>query len=267
MSIKNGAVSLGEDRMDYVRFGSGEKVMIFLPGLGDALQSVKGAALPMALLYRTFARHYTVYMFSRRKNLSHGCTTEDMARDQMLAMEALGIDKADVAGVSMGGMIAEHLAADYPEKVGKLVLVVTAARTNPILTESVTEWVNLAEHSNHIAFMASNVKRIYSTAYYRKNRWMIPLVGRLTKPRTYDRFFTQAQACLGHDAFGKLERITAPTLVMGGEQDRVLGGEASRELAREIAGAKLLMYPEWGHGLYEEAKDFQQRVLAFLQEQ
>lgn len=266
MSIKNGVVTLGNDQMDYVRFGRGQQTLILLPGLGEGLRTVKGTALPMALLYRAFGRRYTVYMFSRKRVLSTADTTENMARHLKKAMDALSIDRAAVVGVSMGGMIAMHLAADYPEKVEKLVLVVTAARSNPLLTETVEEWMKLAEQNDHTAFMASNVKRIYSTGYCRKNRWMIPLAGCLTKPKSYERFLIQARACLSHDAFDKLSRITAPTLVIGGEQDLALGSEPSRELAGEISGAKLLMYSQWGHGLYEEAGDFQQQVLAFLQE-
>jgi pimeloyl-ACP methyl ester carboxylesterase len=89
-------------------------------------------------------------------------------------------------------------------------------------------------------------------------------MGRLTKPKSYDRFFLQAQAVRTHDAWDRLPRITAPTLVMGGEQDNCLGPEASRELAARIPGAELKMYEQWGHGLYEEAEDFQETVLAFL---
>lgn len=61
-----------------------------------------------------------------------------------------------------------------------------------------------------------------------------------------------------------ISAIVSPTLVIGGEQDRALGAEPSRKIAAAISGAKLKMYAEWGHGLYEEAKDFIQTVLAFL---
>ena len=179
-------------------------------------------------------------------------------------MDILGIGKADVFGVSMGGMIAQHLAADFPQKVGKLVLTVTAARNNPILTESIEEWTDLAKSGDHAAFMDSNLRRIYSEEYYRKNKWMIPAVGQLTKPKSYDRFFIQANACLTHDAYDKLMDIQAPTLVIGGEKDLSLGGDASKEIAEKIPHAQLKMYPQWGHGLYEEAKDFNQLVLDFL---
>ena len=193
-----------------------------------------------------------------------GYSIRDMARDQAEAMEQLGIEKANVLGVSMGGMIAQHLAIDYPEKVNKLILAVTAARANPILTESIEEWIALAKAGDHGAFMDSNMRRIYSQEYYQKNKWMIPAIGKLTKPKSYDRFYIQADACLNHNAFDRLIEIKAPTLVVGGEKDLALGGDASIEIASRIPNAKLQMYSQWGHGLYDEEKGFNQLIKEFM---
>ena len=263
-NAKNGTLQIGDTTMDYIRFGTGERILVMLPGLGDGLRSMKGTALPMAFMYREFAKDFTVYAFSRKNVLPEGYTTRDMARDQVEAMEQLGIGCADIFGVSMGGMIAQHLAIDYPEKVGRLILTVTSARPNPILIESIDEWVSCAKRDDHTALMDSNVRRIYSEGYYRKNKWMVPIMGKLTKPKAYDRFFLQADACLTHDAYDRLNQIKAPTLVIGGEKDLSLGGDASREIAAKIPDAELRMYEQWGHGLYEEAKDFNQVVLGFL---
>ena len=261
---KNGSIPIAGTTMDYIRFGTGSRTLVILPGLGDGLRSVKGTAVPMALMYRIFAKEFTVYAFSRRAGLPQGYTTRDMARDQAAAMDQLGIGRADVFGVSMGGMIAQYLAIDFPEKVKKLILAVTSARPNPVLEDAIGEWVALAEKGDHSAFMDSNLRRIYSESYYRRNKWMIPLVGRLTKPKSYEGFFIQANACLAHNAYESLNRIQAKTLVIGGEKDLALGGDASREMAALIPRAELFMYPEWGHGLYEEAGDFNQRVLDFM---
>ena len=263
-NAKNRTLEIGGTTMDYIRFGTGERILVMLPGLGDGLRSMKGTALPMAFMYREFARNFTIYAFSRKNALPEGYTTRDMARDQAEAMEQLGIERADIFGVSMGGMIAQHLAIDYPEKVGRLILAVTSARPNPILAESIDEWVSCAKRNDHTALMDSNVRRIYSEDYYRKNRWMVPIMGKLTKPKSYDRFFVQADACLTHNVYENLDQIQATTLVVGGEKDLSLGGDASREIAAEIPGVELLMYEQWGHGLYEEAKDFNQVVLHFL---
>lgn len=261
---RNGSVPMDGTTMDYIRFGSGKRTLIMLPGLGDGLRSMQGTALPMAVLYRIYAKEYTVYAFSRKNQLPAGYTTRDMARDQRKAMDALGIQRADILGVSMGGMIAQHLAADYPERVGKLILAVTSARPNPILTESVTQWMELARQGDHTALMDSNIKRIYTEEYYRRNKWMIPITGRLTKPQSYDRFLIQAEACLKHNAYDRLPFLDAPTLVIGGEQDHTLGSDASREMAAQLPNARLRIYAGYGHGVYEEAGDFHKTVLSFL---
>ena len=250
---------------DYIRFGTGQRNLIMLPGLGDGLRTMKGMALPMALYYRCLAKDYRVYIFSRRTELPGGHTTRDMARDLRDAMAELGIQQASLVGVSMGGMIAQHFAADYPGMVEKLVLVVTCARPNPILLESLAEWTACARRSDHVALMDSNLRRIYSEGYYRKNKWMIPITGKLMKPKSYDRFLTMAEACRTHNAWERLPWIMAPTLVVGGEQDNSLGGEASREIAARIPGAALKLYPQWGHGLYEEEKGFLPLVVDFLE--
>ena len=74
------------------------------------------------------------------------------------------------------------------------------------------------------------------------------------------------KACLTHSALRALEQIRCPVLVIGGEGDRIVGPEASREIAARIEGARLHMYARFGHGAYEEAPDFQQRVFDFLAE-
>ena len=263
-NTKNGTVKLGAGTMDYIRFGTGGRVLVMLPGLGESLHSVRGTALPMAVMYREFAKDFTVYLFSRIAPLGAGYTTRDMARDQARAMEALGIEKADVFGVSMGGMIAQWLAIDHPERVDRLVLAVTSAERNPILTESIEEWMALAKAGDTAGFMRSNLRRMYSDDYCRKNMWLAPILGRLTKPKSYDRFYIQSEACLSHNAAALLSGIRAKTLVIGGERDKALGAEASRKIAAAIDGAELKMYPQWGHGVYEEEKTFNRTVLEFL---
>ena len=258
--MKNGHIA----GTDYICFGRGPRTLIMLPGLGDGLRTVKGTALPMAWMYRTFAKDFTVYMFSRRTEFPQGATTRDMGHDLAQAMDALGIEKADVLGVSMGGMIAQWLAIDHPHRVNRLILAVTCSRPNSVLEDSIGEWTQQALRGDHGALMDSNLRRIYSEGYYRKNKWMISILGKMTKPRNYRRFLIQADACLTHDAWEELSRIQAPTLVVGGGRDEALGGEASRELAERIPNAALKMYDQWGHGLYEEAKDFNQTVRDFL---
>ena len=127
-------------------------------------------------------------------------------------------------------------------------------------------WSDMALRGDHRALMVDNGKRIYSDGYLKKYGWMFPVVARFTKPRSYRQFLIMAKACRTHDAREGLGRITAPTLVIGGEQDKTVSGQASYDLAAAIPGARLKMYPHLGHSVYDEAPDFQQTVLAFLTE-
>lgn len=264
-NAQNGTVELGEDRMDYVRFGTGDKPLVMLPGVGDGLRTVRGMALPLAALYRSFARGFTVYVFSRRRTLPAEYTTRQMAADQAEAMARLGIENACVVGVSQGGMIAQWLAIDHPEMVHRLVLTVTAPCANALMDQKLGEWMDFARRGDHAGLMRSNLSAIYTPGYVRRAEWLVPAAALVSKPRSYERFYTMAQACLTHNALAELWRIRCPVLVVGGEQDQVLTGQASRDLARYIPRARLKMYPQYGHGLYDEAGDFLRLVMRFFQ--
>ena len=252
--------------MDCAVFGTGKTPLLILPGLGDGLKTVLGTSLPLSILYRTLGKHFRVYLCSRKVPLPAAYTTRDLARDQKAALDELGLSKVHVMGVSQGGMIAQWLAIDYPECVDKLILTVSAARPNPTLTACISHWGETARRGDHMWLMKDNLRKIYTPQYVKANQWMIPMVSMVSKPKSYDRFLTLADATLTHDAFSQLHRITAPTLVIGGEEDLVVTADGSRELAAEIPDSRLHLYPNMGPSVYEEAPDFQTLVRDFLLE-
>jgi len=263
-NAKNGCVSLGDTEMDYISFGTGRENLIMLPGLGDGLTTVKGMALPMAMTYRMFAGDYKVFVFSRKNGLTKGYSTRDMARDQAEAMKRLGLKRAKVMGISQGGMIAQYLAADYPDFVEKLVLAVTLSRQNEMVQKTVRNWIRLAEQGNYKELMIDTAEKSYSEHYLKKYRLLYPVIGKIGKPKDFSRFIVQAASCTGHDAYAELEKIVCPVLIIGGEDDRIVGADASYEMAEKIKGSRLHVYRGLGHALYEEAKDFNSRVQKFL---
>ncbi|MBR6351523.1 MAG: alpha/beta hydrolase [Firmicutes bacterium] len=261
--IRNGSVAVGNTEMYYAAFGSGSRKMVVLPGLSDGLATVKGKAAVLALPYKKHLGEYTVYMFSRKNDMPEGYTVRDMAEDQVSAMHALGIEKACILGVSQGGMIAQSIAVSHPEAVEKLVLAVTAPNANDVVTEAVTGWIEMAERGDHKALMVDTAEKMYSEKYLNKNRKYFPLLALYTKPASYDRFFKNARAILCFDARGELSEISCPTLIIAGSDDRTVGNDAAGELNRGIAGSRLFVYDGLGHGAFEEAKDFYDRVFEF----
>lgn len=70
--------------------------------------------------------------------------------------------------------------------------------------------------------------------------------------------------CLTHDAWEELPRISCPVLILGGDEDKIVGTNAAPEMADKIKQSKLIIYEGLGHGAYEETKDFNRQVLDFL---
>lgn len=261
---KNGRIPIGDTDMDYLTFGTGGEALILIPGVGDGFQTARGMAIPFALMYRVFAKRFRVYAISRRNKLEAGFTTRDMAADLHAAMEALGIQKAHLVGVSQGGMIAQYLALDHPASVDRLVLAVSLARPNETVRRVVGNWIEMAQKRDYKGILIDTAEHSYSEAYLKKYRLSYPLLGLMGKPKDFSRFLIQAGACITHDAYDRLGQIACPTLVIGGDSDRIVGAHAASELAEAIPGSVLHLYEGLGHGAYEEARDFNRRVADFL---
>ena len=262
LNAKNGHIKLRSFEMDYIRFGNGGRTLVMIPGVGDGLKTVKGMAVPFSVLYRTLAGDFTVYVFSRREQLLPGMTTRDMAKDLNIAMKALRLSQVCLVGVSQGGMIAQWMAIDYPERVGRLVLAVTLSRPNPTVQEVADNWIRMAEEGDYRGIMVDTAEHMYSEERLRRTRKIYELLGSAGKPKSFDRFIIQAKSCITHDAYDELPKITCPTLVIGGTDDRIVTGKASTEIAGQIRNSRLKMYYGLGHGLYEN-KDFLEQVRRF----
>lgn len=261
LNVKEASIPLRSGSIDYAVFGRGDKPLIIIPGL--TLRDVKGAGPGLALMYRQFAKEYRVYIIDKNSVISEGCTVTDLAEDTASAIKALGINDACVMGISLGGMIAQEIAIRHPELVRKLVLGVTASRTNDTMTAAVSKWIDLAGNGNFGGIVTDMTTVMYSADYVKRYGWLFPLLAKSAKPKNETRFIRLAKACLTCNTHERLGEITCPTLVLGGADDRIVTGKASLEIA-ETLGCELHMYEGLGHSAYEEAADFNDRVRDFL---
>lgn len=264
LNAKNGSVKVGNSEMEYISFGHGDKPLVMLPGLGDALKTVKGTALTFSIIYNFFAKDYTVYVFSRKNQLPLEYSIREMAEDQAKAMHSLKISNACVMGISQGGMIAMHLAGSHPELVEQLVLANTAAKCNETMECVVNNWLKLAEAADFKGLLIDTAENTYTESKLKKYRPMYSLIAALSKPKSLERFITQANACIRHDASDELRKIDCQTLVIGGDCDKIVGPQSSSELASQIANSRLIICKGYGHGAFEEYPYFNAQVLDFL---
>ena len=264
-STKGKTLYFNEKSMDYVTFGKGKKSLVIIPGLGDGLQTVKGMAMSFSITYRILTERYKIYVFSRINELRQNYTTRNMAADVAEAMEALNLDAAYVIGISQGGMIAQWLAANFPEKVEKLVLAVTTAKLNNLGRERISCWLNLSQSGTYKDLMIDIARHSYTTKSFGKFKYLYRIMGIFGHIKDKQRIDIQALSCLKHDSLAFLEKINCPTLIIGSEKDDVLGVDDSLELHQHIKDSQLTILPECGHALYEQNKDFQKRILVFLE--
>ncbi len=192
------------------------------------------------------------------------------AEDTYGLMKALGIDKAHVLGVSMGGMIAQELAISHPEAVEKLVLVVTTPggpRSVPPRPEALAALTMNRRGMKPEEIARKTVESLFPKEYLERNRELAKeLVRRITKyPIPPDAYERQLRAVMNFDAYDRLHLIRSSTLIIAGGKDIIVPPENGRILAERIPNSKLVIFENSGHGLIvQERERFIKLVLDFL---
>ena len=171
---KEHILKLQDMQMNYITFGYSEKPLIMIQGLNT--RNIKGAAFPLAYMYRIFAKEYKVYLFDRRENIEENVTVRNLAADIAAAMDSLNITKADIFGVSQGGMIAQYLAIDRPDLVNKMVLAVTLSRNNDTVKAVINDWIRMTEQGNMKDLVTDMAVKMYSNTYVKRYQPFIPLL-------------------------------------------------------------------------------------------
>ena len=178
----------------------------------------------------------------------------DMAKDVIGLMDELGIGKAHVLGQSMGGMIAQEIAIEHPERVEKLILCSTACGVKRLPpTFRMIKWLfrNPTEFSPQ-----ETLDMLYPKPYMSGNPEEIDaFVQRMrTSPPNPASIAMHRQASKKFDSYERLGRIGAPTLIVHGELDWVFRPMHARVLHRRIADSRLLMYANSGHGVLSQER-------------
>ncbi|MBQ9518032.1 MAG: alpha/beta hydrolase [Eubacterium sp.] len=255
------SVNTDSNTVDCLKFGSGERAFVIIPGL--SVKSVLLSASAVVNAYGEFAKDYTCYLFDRPKDMPYGTTVADIAEETAKAMAKLGISDADVFGTSQGGMIAQVIAIEHPELVRKLALGSSAARLHDYALEATANWRALAEQGRAEDLCRDFVNRVYSKPFAEKYGNMLVRLMRDCTEEELSRFATCSHASDGFDITNELTKIKCPVFVIGADNDRVLTGEASREIA-DILQCEIYMYGEpYGHAVYDEAPDYRQKLLNF----
>lgn len=240
-----------------------------IDGNGDPLVMIMGFQITHSGWMRQtpfFKKYFQVITFDNRgvgkSDVPEGpYTTRMMADDTIGLMNHLNINKAHILDISMGGMIAQELAINYPERVCKLVLGGTYACNDKPggNTTECTEAMKLPIRKSGDAVIQLCFNRPFSRVFF------IPLMRILGKRNKEAGLLGQRESILKHNCLERLPLIKAPTLVIVGSEDRVIRPESSEILAKKIPDARVIKVANGSHVLFNEMSGiFNKEVLNFL---
>ena len=258
--------------LPYLRLAGGPQVLVFFPGIGDALRPAAREVAFGRQMFAAFQDTCTVYLVSRRVALPEGVSIADMAQDYAAAVadirdrERPADGRVDIMGMSFGGLIAYAFAAEHPDMIRRMVIAMAAHTAGPALTAAAGRWQALARQGRWLMLYLDMAGRTYGGVHRLMWQTMLLLGPWLARPPAVPETFIRAiDAALTFDIADRLDRITPPTLIIGGESDRLFPSALLSEDAARLPNASCLLIPGSGHGVFQEKKTaFDRAVLAFL---
>jgi pimeloyl-ACP methyl ester carboxylesterase len=197
-------------------------------------------------------------------------STELFADDVAALMQAIGVEKAHVSGLSLGAATGLWLAAKYPQRVKSLSVHSGWTKTDPFLKTVVEGWQTMAKGLGSVTEMI--IQGIFPWCftpelYAAKPDYIDQLAafvrGRPRQP--LDAFIQQSNAVIAHDALAQIARIKAPTQITFGRHDVVTSTRFADAMKNGVRGSELIVFETCAHApIYESVGEFNEKTLSFL---
>lgn len=246
-------------------------------GRGEALVLIMGFGgdhQAWAFQVPAFEERYRVIRFDNRGAGQSGVpdapySTRGMAEDAVGLMDALGVERAHVLGVSMGGMVAQEVALNHPGRVRSLQLHCTYARADQYMLALMEAWRSIRTKATPEEWMRTVALWLFAPNTYRERPEFVEGVIQTALANPYPfsltGFLQQGEAVRTHDTLGRLATLSCPTLVSVGLEDILVPSRFSRQLASAIPKAQLRTFSDLAHGYFwEDPTLFNTMCLDFL---
>ncbi|MGY1643854.1 3-oxoadipate enol-lactonase [Geodermatophilus sp. SYSU D00703] len=171
-------------------------------------------------------------------------TLDDLVDDVVALLDRLGVQRAHVAGLSLGGMTAMRLAARHPDRVGRIALLCTSAKTEP---QGFLDRAAAARAEGTASFAPTVVGRWLTPPFAAAHPDLVARLEGMVAGSDDEGYASCAEVVAHVDLRADLRRITAPTLVVSGAEDPALPPDHQRAIADGIAGAELLSVSPGAH--------------------
>jgi len=259
-----------------VAFAENQRVKIYWDeqGQGSPVLLIMGLGYPSYMWHRTrpalIANYRTIALDNRgvgKSDVPPGpYPISLMAADAAAVLDAASVDSAHVFGLSMGGMIAQEFAVQYPARVRSLILGCTApGGPNALRAEpAAIELLRARGFMNEDEAIRASIPFIYDqhTPPERVEEDLTLRRQWVPRPQAY---YAQLQGITAWECYSRLSQINVPTLVLHGDSDRLVPPGNAKIIAERIPGAKLITIPNASHIFTTDQPELSQRaVLEFL---
>lgn len=221
----------------------------------------------------TLAQRYRVVQYDCRgqgqsDHPDEPYTMAQHADDLARLLDALGIERAHIAGISYGGEVAQAFALAYPDKVRSLILADTVSEIGPELRITIESWLAEARRGDPDAFFAATAPWNFSPAFIAANPKLMVGARQRYALLDYPAVVRLCECFLGMDFTDRLHEITAPACIIVGERDILKGPAYADILHRGLPHAEYHLLAGAGHAsCWERPAEFNTIVLGFLAKQ
>ncbi|HEX4478266.1 MAG TPA: alpha/beta hydrolase [Polyangiaceae bacterium] len=270
--MKRGIANADGVELAYSVEGTADDSILLIMGLGGRAADW-GTRFPALL-----AERYRVIRLDNRgvgasPPAPGGYVLDDLARDATRVLDAVGVARAHVMGISMGGMISQLVALNHPERVNKLVLLSThfgghsLVPPHPDAMRLFDQEEFVKRGKDPLAMMRFTLSVITAPGFIERTPEALNEILRNVEkePTSQRAFLAQVQAIIGSDRSERVTHITQPTMVVHGDEDKLIPFENGKRLGDAIPGAKFARLAGVGHmPMFEATNELARLVLDFL---
>lgn len=260
------AIPIGTITLYYESHGKGEP-LVLLPDLGYDVTSLWAQVPRLSQEFRCIAIDNRGV--GRSSKPSSPYTIKLLAEDVINVLDHIRIERAHFFGVSMGGAIAQEIAINYPERVGKMALLASWPRADRYLTSLFELFRDVKRSVDPLTFEREVALWSFTRDYFDEHYDDLEKRQRASLdvpyPTPSTTFARQAEACIAHDTLERLPQVTAPTLALVGDRDIFTPPKFSAQISEAIPDSKLEIIDGAAHAAHwEKSEDVNEQVIAFL---
>lgn len=262
-------LKVGDINISYISEGSGD-VILFIHGLSGCKEEWEYTIPYFADNYKAIAIDLPGSGHSDKPLVEY---TIDFYSDSVKGfLDEMEIEKAIIVGNSMGGLVSQSLTLKYPEKVDKLILV-DSAGINPMRGRAQTSLsLNTDAISKQKGFSPAMIKMTKKMLFYKPCDALDTIIERAISdlkrddhPEAFRAILSSMENIVKADLSERLGEINQPTLIVWGENDKLMGPKVAEILEGKIRGSEVVIISECGHcPMLEKPDEFNSFVFSFL---